>query len=645
MKWSILFCAWIPQLVFSLITTHHNPHEQRTCVFKSRRIPVNYSFMYEQYRGDAVHSCSQCTCVEQDHVSCVPCEDVEYPPPFLFPIEQYTTQESHVRTRNTEWGDDDLIVNDNTPCTIANCAQCRLFRGREVCDVCDISTDTFVLKNYPYKCFTQQQAELQCMFGVIFDDVDTERYARCVHCIPGNTNQEETRANDNGTCICNDGFVGDACQYVEHHDDVHEIVPSIACNMGYIKQDKCVCLPGYYGNDCSARISQQAIQEDTILDTKSSQLCKFGASLSGTRASLLGKQCECWEGYTGDSCEEPICMRGTYDRANGNSVESCTCDNDWYGKRCDRHCHSMCNYQGTVCHANGEIADTCSCFGGWTGPYCEQMKLEEQENTIPLDDSFAINIHRPEQTSQYDIIGEVVQCSQKIMADIQCIPFVMRVSLNEQNNTQHSISRRLSPHDVSQTIMMTFPINERNTEQYEMIWTDGSIHAFSHTVAIHLDEVATTTAMSPPLIRFRRRNAAIDMNDERIDSPTHDNTEENKEFFGIEPASATAFLVYGTIVSMIGLIGYIVFATKRSIRVSHTSQRDALMRRRIQRKRPFNITMNPITQPSSQMMNYYRNPIVHSPVQTSRYDSMLRNGTKHETTRNLTRIPEQSHVQ
>ena len=92
--------------------------------------------------------------------------------------------------------------------------------------------------------------------------------------------------------------------------------------------------------------------------------CGDGQHCVGMSAAPFTKGVCCPNGYTGATCDQPIC---TAPCAHGkcSAPGTCTCSKGWSGATCDvASCTPACK--------NGKCTgpDTCTCKAGWSGPDC-----------------------------------------------------------------------------------------------------------------------------------------------------------------------------------------------------------------------------------------------------------------------------------
>lgn len=165
-------------------------------------------------------------------------------------------------------------------------------------------------------------------------------------------------------CLCNQGYVGDNCQYrcdsvtLCHGHGACDPTGGCLCDLGYVgyycemqcnalstcsgngtcsAYGTCICDPCFHGDDCSLQCS--------------------GAG------QCVARQCQC------DACHlGPYCRSECNEHGNCNNVTNvCDCDANWSGLKCTlRTCPGLtepCSGHG-VCMAS---TATCYCSPGWTG--------------------------------------------------------------------------------------------------------------------------------------------------------------------------------------------------------------------------------------------------------------------------------------
>uniref|UniRef100_A0A8C0CLQ1 Delta-like protein n=4 Tax=Balaenoptera TaxID=9766 RepID=A0A8C0CLQ1_BALMU len=154
-----------------------------------------------------------------------------------------------------------------------------------------------------------------------------------------------------------------------------------------------ICSDNYYGDSCSRLCKKRN-------DHFGHYVCQPDGSLS------------CLPGWTGEYCEQPVCLSGCHEQNgycskpaecicrpgwqgrlcneciphNGcrhgtcSTPWQCTCDEGWGGLFCDQdlnYCthHSPCK-NGATCSNSGQRSYTCTCRPGYTGVDCE-LELSE----------------------------------------------------------------------------------------------------------------------------------------------------------------------------------------------------------------------------------------------------------------------------
>jgi hypothetical protein len=192
---------------------------------------------------------------------------------------------------------------------------------------------------------------------------------------------------DDGSCTCQKGFWGDACQPC----------PSDCSDFCDGATGECIggCQPGKWGKK-SSPTANDACKSD----------CPDHC-LEGVCAEEDGSCSACVQGWWGKNCDQP-CPPNTADRFGCHQVDghSHKCKPGWFGDKCDSNCPTHCagnhchqhppkespsghcyecegqKYQGLDCAqlcpencADGKCTQEGQCFGcqvGWFGDKCDQ---------------------------------------------------------------------------------------------------------------------------------------------------------------------------------------------------------------------------------------------------------------------------------
>jgi hypothetical protein len=197
--------------------------------------------------------------------------------------------------------------------------------------------------------------------------------------------KNEGKMGEDGKCKCNNISFGDKCEYVcdpnKIYDDTAKPPACICdpllydidgdackkkeCGQGILKDGKCVCNPGYSGDDCNKKICN----ENQIFDEKTNK-CVCLANTDGTQ-------------YYGDDCKEYNCNLESEFVYDGKTP-SCDCSKDLgsCGKYCQFTRENKCNSRGkTNCTDNQFI--NCKCDSGWTGKNCQCKEDDKPKDTNP----------------------------------------------------------------------------------------------------------------------------------------------------------------------------------------------------------------------------------------------------------------------
>jgi len=153
---------------------------------------------------------------------------------------------------------------------------------------------------------------------------------RCQESVCGvNAFVEGTRQDGSVICKCAAGWGrsnGDLCD------------TRVACVFGTILGDQCSCMAGWSGDDCTVPFPEpircfhgEATETVVLVDPEE----------DGVFTEVTSFQCSCEEGWTGDSCGTYVgrgsdaCYFGVQRQSEEGPI--CECDPFWAGERCDQY--------------------------------------------------------------------------------------------------------------------------------------------------------------------------------------------------------------------------------------------------------------------------------------------------------------------
>ncbi|NXQ70558.1 STAB2 protein, partial [Quiscalus mexicanus] len=199
----------------------------------------------------------------------------------------------------------------------------------------------------------------------------------------------------NGTCACQKGFGGTACEKCAEDNLFGPDCTSVCgcvhgvCNSGIAGDGSCTCLSGYKGLHCD-----QPLAECEVLQCPAHSRC----AASGEDGKQL--ECTCLPGFHGDStqcepinpCSNKVCDPNADCIYLGPNQHKCTCGEGYTGDGqiclpidpCQA-AHGGCPAQSSICIYDGPGKSHCECKEHYTnfvpGRGCSMMDSCETNNT------------------------------------------------------------------------------------------------------------------------------------------------------------------------------------------------------------------------------------------------------------------------
>ena len=130
-------------------------------------------------------------------------------------------------------------------------------------------------------------------------------------------------------CACAPGFGG-------ADGNCDEEIP---CVFGTVIRDKCQCMSGWSGSDCTVPFPEPIRCYHGEIEEGTEQVTVETGPDAGTERSVTVYTCNCFENWRGQSCDQwagrgsNLCYYGVFDEDKGH----CRCDPFWTGDHCDRY--------------------------------------------------------------------------------------------------------------------------------------------------------------------------------------------------------------------------------------------------------------------------------------------------------------------
>lgn len=173
-----------------------------------------------------------------------------------------------------------------------------------------------------------------------------------------------------GKCVCNPGFTGDDCSVPDCTNITATPDPSGCGSYGkcVVAGDSpaCDCNDGWSGARCSVFT------------------CTPTCSAHGNCTASTKPYCKCNLGFTSPDCSEITCNflsdcsspKGTCTLPEGADEPVCECKEHWTGKRCGKAlCPNECSHQGDCIDSpsGSDTPPTCKCKSPWVGADCSEL--------------------------------------------------------------------------------------------------------------------------------------------------------------------------------------------------------------------------------------------------------------------------------
>lgn len=423
-------------------------------------------------------------------------------------------------------------------CKLRHCKSCERYGNIEICNECE--------KDFYFNIYSKNKCHSKTLIYSICNGLYTidekKKSFQCLDCYNGIIERHNnTMISD--TCICNEGYFGNMCQYrydeiycsnngiydidnkycicdTEYYgtncesnilfscvhgkynsntkscicdvgfkgDNCNEV---INCKRGHLINNICICEEGFSGNDCSIYISETQLQREAknkYLEEYYTRRCKHGTLY---RDDVKNDICVCNAGFSGYDCGEPICKHGTYNI----TTSKCHCNSGYYGDRCQESCGIMCHYNGDFC----KTGNSCVCNNGWSGLKCDTLELQTYnisvKNRVNIADSMDVQ-YNADTTHVNNLKFEIVP-----IRPLNSLPFRVLVNNHRQRElyTQRNSSCEsgcnvqdlvnLTINDISLPINHSYYIYPNN--DYNLSYFSGSainIHTYGMSY-IYIEQI------------------------------------------------------------------------------------------------------------------------------------------------------------
>eukprot|EP00434_Breviolum_minutum_P026642 symbB.v1.2.023546.t1/scaffold2160.1/size87486/1 len=206
-------------------------------------------------------------------------------------------------------------------------------------------------------------------------------------------------SSGDGSCLCKPGFIGFACDSCAAYmyppgECFRRCEEGVDCLQGSCTPftGVCECETGWEGSNCGCNVDMSPgdscggqgfcddngacvcdvrVQGAACAESTSYQLAETGCPYCNNAEGQFSCSCAKKLGYYGNNCEV-FCNSCNPDNTRTcailNQVETCYCEDWWWGTDCSRPCPCIRAGSKQCLASTGQ----CECKEGWAGTYCEQ---------------------------------------------------------------------------------------------------------------------------------------------------------------------------------------------------------------------------------------------------------------------------------